>query len=229
MRAALGRWYARSVYPRIAPRSARTAPRLPAQPLSRRYGLDRGRPVDRVYIERFVAQHAADIKGRVLEVYEDTYTTRFGAGVTTSDVLDVEQTPRATVVGDLETGAGLAEASYDCLIVTQTLQLVWDLHACVKTMAWMLAPGGVLLLSVPGISQRSEIGEQGFPDLWRFTRASVDRLLGEPFATVDAQAHGNVATSAAFLYGMAEEELAAATFAGNDPEYELVVTARAVR
>ena len=228
-RAALGRWYASTLYPRLAPRSARQSPRLPDRPLSRRYGLERGRPIDRVYIERFLEANARDVRGRVLEVYEGTYTERFGRDVTTADVLDTEPTARATLVGDLETGAGLPDGAYDCLIVTQTLQLVWDLRACVATMARTLAPGGVLLLSVPGISQRSEIGEQGFPDLWRFTRASVQRLLDGAFAQATAQAHGNVATSAAFLYGLAEEELPAGALTSDDPEYELVVTARAVR
>ena len=227
MRAALGRWYARSLYPRLAPRSARTTPRLPDAPLSRRYGLDRGRPVDRVYIERFLEAHASDITGRVLEVYEPTYTERFGRGVTRSDVLDVEPTPRANVVGDLETGKGIQEAAYDCLIVTQTLHLIWDVRACAKTMAWALKPGGVLLLTAPGITQRSEAGEQGFPDWWRFTRASVERLLADAFSDVRVEAHGNVKASAAFLYGLAEHE--AGLGGPDDADYELVVTARAVR
>ncbi|HEY8583155.1 MAG TPA: hypothetical protein VIL49_09400, partial [Capillimicrobium sp.] len=37
-------------------------------PLSEAGGYDRGRPVDRVYIERFLDAHRADVRGTVLEV-----------------------------------------------------------------------------------------------------------------------------------------------------------------
>ena len=71
MRALYSKWYRRLPMPRSVAR----APRLPAEPLSRRFGLDRGRPVDRVFIERWLEAHAADVRGRVLEVYEPTYTS----------------------------------------------------------------------------------------------------------------------------------------------------------
>lgn len=41
-------------------------------PVSRTFGFDRGKPVDRWYIERFLAAHADDVRGRVLEVAETT-------------------------------------------------------------------------------------------------------------------------------------------------------------
>src|SRR5262245_28966028 len=59
-------------------------------PFSRRFGFDRGLPVDRYYIERFLVAHAHDIHGRVLEVKDDDYTRRYGGDrVTRSDVLYV--------------------------------------------------------------------------------------------------------------------------------------------
>ena len=44
------------------------------RPLSNDFGYDRGTPVDRYYIERFLAQHRSDVRGRVLEVKEPIYT-----------------------------------------------------------------------------------------------------------------------------------------------------------
>jgi hypothetical protein len=41
------------------------------RPISRAFALDRGLPVDRHYIEHFLAAHAADIRGRVLEIGDD--------------------------------------------------------------------------------------------------------------------------------------------------------------
>ena len=72
-------------------------------PISREFGFDRGLPVDRYYIENFLTHHADDIRGRVLEIGDNSYTRRFGGDhVTKSDVLHVvEGNPQATIVGDL--------------------------------------------------------------------------------------------------------------------------------
>src|SRR4051812_41158651 len=45
-------------------------------PIGGDFGWERGTPVDRHYIEGFIAQNAADIRGRVLEVGDDRYTRR---------------------------------------------------------------------------------------------------------------------------------------------------------
>ena len=94
------------------------------RPVSAYWGFDRGMPVDRVYIERFLERHAADIRGRVLEVEDAEYTrTCGGTRVTTSDVLDVDPAnERATVVADLGEAGSLPPERFDCAIVTQTLQ-----------------------------------------------------------------------------------------------------------
>src|SRR3954471_21782846 len=47
-------------------------------PLSRHFGFDRGTPVDRYYIESFLAENAGAIRGRTLEIGDDEYTHRFG-------------------------------------------------------------------------------------------------------------------------------------------------------
>src|SRR5688572_17693927 len=72
-------------------------------PISRRFGYDRGKPIDRVYIEQFLALHAGDVRGRTLEIGDDAYTRRFGGDrVALHDVLHVaEGNPKATFVGDL--------------------------------------------------------------------------------------------------------------------------------
>jgi SAM-dependent methyltransferase len=212
------------------PRSLAAVPRLPAEPLSRRFGLDRGRPVDRVFIERFLERHAAEIRGRVLEIYEPTYTTRFGgSAVTRADVVDAGPgNRRATLVGDLREPGWLPARAFDCVIVTQTLQATADPAAVVASLGGALAPGGVVLASFAGVSQRSMLGEEdGFRDLWRFTSDGVRELFARAGLRADVHAYGNLAACGAFLYGMAEHETDPRAFAGDDPDYELVVCARA--
>ena len=123
------------------------------EPVSREFGFDRGGPVDRWYIERFLDAHRADVRGRVLEVAESSYTDRYGDGqVTQSDVLYAKPgLPEATIVGDLTTGKGIPRDAYDCLIVTQTLPFIYDVAGAVRGIRDALVEGGVALVTVPGM------------------------------------------------------------------------------
>jgi hypothetical protein len=99
---------------------------LPCEPLSDQYGFDRGTPIDRRYIEGFLSTRRDAIHGRVLEVQDNTYTTRFGADrVFESVVIDIDSSnPRATLIADLQQVGSLRRESYDCIILTQTLHLL---------------------------------------------------------------------------------------------------------
>jgi SAM-dependent methyltransferase len=196
--------------------------------VSREFGFDRGKPVDRWYIERFLAQHRADVRGAVLEVAESTYTQWYGDGdVTSSDVLHHAGNEESTVVGDLTTGEGLPERAYDCFICTQTLPFIYDVHAAVQGISRVLKPGGTVLATVPGMSQVSREDKRDWGDWWRFTSQGTERLFREAFDNVAVEAHGNVLAAAAFLYAYSAEELSEQELAHRDPEYELLITVRA--
>jgi len=199
----------------------------------RRYGLRVGRPVDRFYIERFLERHAADVRGRTLEVLDDTYTRRFGGDrVTEAAVVDLDPAnDRATIRGDLETGEGVPREAFDCFVLTQTISITYDFNGALDTAHAALAPGGVLLLTVPGISHQADPGGELYADHWRFTWRAIARLLGERFGeqNVIVGADGTVAACAAFLYGIPAAELDPALFDPHDPDYEMVVWARAVK
>ena len=198
------------------------------EPVSRTFGFDRGKPVDRWYIERFLAERRADVRGAVLEVAEDTYTQWYGdAEVTQSDVLHHTGTDVSTIVGDLTTGEGLPTAAYDCFICTQTLPFIYKVHAAVRGMHKVLKPGGIVLATVPGMSQISREDKRDWGDWWRFTSQGTRRLFEETFDDVQVAAHGNVLSAAAFLYGYAAEELSEQELAHRDDDYELVITVRA--
>jgi hypothetical protein len=203
------------------------------EPVSRVFGFDRGKPVDRWYIERFLAAHAADVRGRVLEVAEPTYTQWYGGEeVTRSDVLYAAPGhEEATLVGNLATGEGLPREAYDCFVMTQTLQVIYDVAAAVRGTRGLLAANGVLLATVPGISQISREDRRDWGDWWRFTSDSARRLFADVYGpgNVKVQAHGNVLSAACFLYGFAAEELSEQELAHHDPDFELLMTIRAVK
>jgi SAM-dependent methyltransferase len=198
-------------------------------PVSLDFGWDRGTPVDRYYIEGFLARSADDIRGRVLEVGDATYSRRIGGDrVEIQDVLHVVGSPTATIVGDLSTAGVLPEATFDCIVLTQTLHMIFDMPSAVARLHAALRPGGVLLLTVPGISQRDR-GEWGHTWFWSLMPVAVHRLLGDVFGeeTVSVEGHGNAYAATTFLQGMALEEVDARKLDAQDPAYPVVVTARA--
>ena len=71
-------------------------------PISRNFGLDRGTAIDRYYIEKFLAEHAADITGHVLEVGDDAYSRRFGSNITRrifcTSILTTQKRPSTVIL-----------------------------------------------------------------------------------------------------------------------------------
>jgi glycosyl transferase family 2/methyltransferase family protein len=199
------------------------------RPLSDNFGYDRGTPIDRYYIENHLDRHRDDVRGRVLEVQEDAYTSRYGGDrVTAREVLSrTNDNPRATIFGDLEEPGWMPERAFDCAIVTQTLHLVYDCPTALATLHKSLVPGGVLLLTTPGVSQV----EWGEAWQWGFTVPSLAHLLEDAFGpgNVAVKSHGNVLAATAFLQGIAVEELDEDELDHIDLCYPLVLAARAVK
>ena len=201
-------------------------------PLDPNWGYERGKPIDRVYVERFVGEHAADIRGHVLEIAAPDYTSRFGTGVEQVDILmATEGNELATIVGDLTDAPHIPSDTFDCAIVTQTLQFVYDVRAALATLHRILAPGGVLLATAPGITKISAIEDEVFGEWWHFTGRSLRRLAEEAFGAGDVavETYGNVLPAAGFLYGLAASDLATEELDARDPLYEVVIGLRAVK
>jgi SAM-dependent methyltransferase len=193
--------------------------------------LDRGTPVDRYYIERFVAAHRDDIRGQVLEMHDSRYTDRFGTGVTRRDVLDIDAgNPNATIVADLTAADAVADDSFDCFVLTQTLQFIFDVPAALAQVHRILRPGGVALVTVPAVSRLAP-GYGLERDYWRFTPASCAALFGTAFGrgAAEVRGDGNVRSAMAFLAGLAWEELPRAALDAHDDFFPVIVSVRAVK
>jgi glycosyltransferase involved in cell wall biosynthesis len=201
-------------------------------PISTKFGFDRGTPIDRYYIERFLDQHADDVMGRVLEAGDSAYTRRFGDGkVLRSDVLHVDASnPSATVIGDLGNPGILPSSVFDCVLLTSVLHYVFDMKAAIASIHRALKPGGVLLLTVPGVSAVDD-GGWGSVLAWSLTAPMARRLFEDQFDSdkISVEAYGNVFAATAFLHGIAVEEVKAEELNANDPRYPVVVAVRAVK
>jgi hypothetical protein len=196
------------------------------EPISSVFGLDRGTPIDRYYIERFLSQQRSLIRGRVAEVGDNTYTRLYGTGVTRSEVLQTTTGSGVTLVADLTDIATLPSGDADCFICTQTLNFIYDVPAAVRGIHHLLAPGGTLLATVAGISQISRYDMGRWGDYWRFTTASLTQLFAAlPWDDLQIESHGNVLAATAFLQGIAVEDLPERKLLDeNDTDYQVILT-----
>ena len=199
-------------------------------PVSMDFGFDRGLPIDRYYIEGFLQRHALDVRGSVLEVGDDQYSRRFGASrVTQQHVLDIDPTNiRATIIGDLTKPSVLPTNAYDCIILTQALQFFFDLETAIMNLRAALRPGGILLLTVPGISQ---IDRGGAREMWywSFTRSSIVKLFSTHFDSneLEVTVDGNVFAAVSLLHGLAVAEVESSKLDFFDEAYPVIVSLRA--
>ena len=202
------------------------------KPFSTRFGYDRGGPVDRVYIEGFLAENADVIRGKVLEIADNVYTIKFGGTkVTKSEILHInDENPKATIVGDLTALSHEFDGQFNCIILTQTLHLIYDYKEALKTCRRLLAPGGSLLLTVPGITNIDH-DDWGKLFYYSFTSHSMEKLAGEIFPGDKASVkyYGNIKTATAFLYGLGVDEITSSSYEKNDPHYQVIISLKITR
>jgi SAM-dependent methyltransferase len=232
---------------RVAQRRQRWALGDRRTPVSTDWGFDRGQPIDRHYIESFLARFApqdgyatGDLQGRVLEVGDRRYVDRFAKhgdqpapGVVHHvDVLhENAANAQATIVGDVTDPATLPGAAFDCIVATQVLCVIWDVPAALENLHRALKPGGVLLVTVPGITRTLRPDRDHWGDWWRFTSSSLRRLLERAFpgGHVETEAYGNLQAATFFLHGLMADDLSAQELDLRDPDYEVTIAGRAVK
>ena len=195
------------------------------KPMSNKFGFDRGLPIDRFYVERFLEAHKQFINGRCLEVVDNAYTVKFGEDrVTQSDVADNNPSnTRATIHGDLRDLNAITDNTFDTLIITQTLGMINDIDSAVKELHRILKPGGVTLVTATTLGP---LWEQIY---WRLTPASLRYLFGKYFKEIKIETFGNVFVQQCFLSGFAAEELSKDVLEYNDPHFPLVLGLKAVK
>jgi len=197
-------------------------------PLSHNFGSNRGEPVDRYYIEKFLSNNAKLICGNILEIENDIYCLKFG-DTSKCDVLDINKNnPKATIIADLINMPQVADNSYDCVILTQVFQFIDNCEAAIKECYRILKPGGVLLATLPFMSRID--GRAGMAgDYWRFTTASAKYLFGKYFNDLEIISWGNVLSGTAFWIGMAQEELSKKELEHNDSSFPVIISVKATK
>jgi len=202
------------------------------KPLSPVYGLDRGQPIDRYYIEEFLAAKADLMKGKVLEIMENRYTKAFGQKkVTTSDVLDIDSNnPRANIIGDLKRLEQIPDDQYDCIILTQVLQFIDEPAQAIVQCYRLLKPGGTILATLPTLSRIDCVAKQA-GDYWRFTATSAAYLFQKSFSPEKTEviSKGNLLSGLNFLIGLAQEEMDRNKLAFQDKDFPCLICVKATK
>lgn len=202
------------------------------KPISTVFGLDRGTPIDRVYIEHFLEKNQKDISGVVCEIADNSYSKRFGQRISKYEILHYTQdNPKATIIGDLSDISSIPNNKIDCFILTQTLNFIYDFNAAIKGLYHMLNVNGVALVTVAGICQISQYDKERWGDYWRFTDMSIGKAFENVFGAENVliEIYGNVLTSTAFLQGISAEELSHDELFHNDNNYQLIITVKAIK
>jgi len=195
-------------------------------PVSRSFGFDRGKPIDRYYIEKFLEGHREYIRGSVIEVAEDTYSKMFDSGIEKSDILHVSNDSKnATIVADLTKKESLPESRFDCFICTQTLNFIYDFKKGIEGITHLLKPGGTALVTVAGICQISKYDEERWGDFWRFCPNGIEKSFQEVFGrnNVKIFVYGNCEAVISLLQGLAVNEKNKRILDENDSEYPLTI------
>lgn len=196
------------------------------EPICGDWGLSRGTPIDRAYIEGFLHEHAHLVRGDVLEMEQDRYASRLAPGARVH-VLDLDPAnPDATIVGDLCAPDTLPADAFDTVILTQTLLYLPDVPAALRNLYRALRPGGAMLITVPTMAPLDR-GPLGDTSLWRWTANGLRHAIAGalPGATVETHGYGNVLACAAFLFGACQEDLTPSELARHDGRFPLVATA----
>ena len=206
--------------------------RRSTEPLSHNWGFERGTPIDRYYIERFLERHRVDIRGRVLEVKDDGYTRRYGTGVERADVLDIDAVEPAGDGGRRPRGRR-RDPRGRLRLLRAHADPPPGLRRRRRRPAARTGPSlraASCSSTVPALSRMCGDPET-YPDYWRFTAPSARRLSRRRSARANVEVHtaGNALAGAAFLLGMAADELGARRLDAADPSHPVLVTIRAVK
>lgn len=98
--------------------------------------------------------------------------------------LDVDPLVEPTYVADI-CDTKLPDAQFDCIILSQVLEHVWEPHKAIAESHRMLRPGGWLIIDVPWMYEYHPEAP-AFDDYWRFSAAALSRML-EAFSDAGVQ------------------------------------------
>ena len=206
--------------------NAKILKQLSTRPVDKVYGVERGGSIVRYYISDFLEKYKTLIKGNVLEIGGRDYTRKFGDKNCQSYSLFFEHgiensgKDEFDIYGDLSTGDGLEKGFYDCIVLTQVLNFVKDIDNVSQNLIDSLKVGGVVILTVAGITPICRYDMDTYGQYWSFTDKSIFNMFSRKNTEVSIVTYGNLKTTCAFLAGMAYTELDDDDLIYNDSDFQ---------
>lgn len=204
-----------------------------SEPFSRVFELDRGDAIDRVYIDSFLSANSCLIAGSILEFGDDRYTSKYGNNVSRSLIINGSGPSSSYENIDLDLTKNKEvdpfKGSFDCIIATNVLNFIFDVHSAVKSLGALVNENGTVLATVAGCVPVSRFGYERWGDFWRFNDLSIKRIFSHYFDDVVVGHFGNAPLAAAFVMGLSQEEVPTRLFSMNDHDYQILVTVKASR
>jgi glycosyltransferase involved in cell wall biosynthesis len=197
-------------------------------PLGCNFGDKTEQSIEGYYVQRFLQGHSTDLQGCCLEIGNGDYLQQFSGPLSRQKTNNEKSsTLLPMVLADLTTAEQLPSESYDCILLPQVLQRVYDLKTAISTAARLLRPGGVLLATVPGFPLPKRVDRS----YWAFTTRSTQQLLAGTFPPTHftLKTYGNVLTATALLQGIGVKELPLEELEYSDPHYQVLIGMRAIK
>lgn len=200
------------------------------EPFSRAFGFDRGDAIDRRFMDDFLYLNRACISGSILEIGDDRYTFKFGSNISRAVVLaglgkKVRYQSHEGDLTNLETFSDLGR--FDCVIATNVLNFIYDFDSAVRGLSLLVKEEGSCLATVAGCVPVSRYDYDRWGDFWRFNDMSIRRVFDRYFDAVEVYPFGNAPLAAAFIMGLAQEEVPPHLFEINDSDYQILIAVNA--
>jgi SAM-dependent methyltransferase len=192
------------------------------KPFSVYYGFDRGTPIDRYYLDRFLTRHAPAIHGDVLEIQAPGYVNKYGTEVRLKHSIDINAAMNPTYLCDLAAADIVPSDRYDCFLLPNTLNGLRDIRNCMRHMLRVVKPGGVVLAATATMGPLHGDGV----DFWRMSAEGWQEIAADVWRGHDYRidGHGNCLAVVAAMLGLAQEELTLEELEYQDDRYPALVT-----
>nr|AGS49959.1 putative methyltransferase [uncultured bacterium esnapd26] len=185
-------------------------------PICPAFGTSRGTPIDRHYLNQFIAEIRDLVQGDVVEIggedgNKDVYGFTRASGYRG---LDIKEAPGVSLVGDAADPGIIPADSLDGIIAFNVLEHTARPWQVVDNMRQWLRRGGTAYCMVPSAQRLHGAPE----DYWRPLPAALREMFGA-WSEQTVHQYGNPLSAVASLMGVAAEELDAVELGTYHPDY----------
>lgn len=193
-------------------------------PLSRNFGVERGTPVGRYYIDKFIVSNCNTVSGDFLEFGAVARYKKYFNKHISYDTISIFDEEGITYVADIHNISELPDKKFDCIVCTQVFEHLKSPETAALSLYYLLKEKGVLLFTAPFINN-----VHGCPsDYRRFTVEGCRFILESAGFNIEyIDFGGNCMVSTGSLLGMVVEDFSSEDLSFKDEIYPYNILIRA--